>query len=211
MGSFDLHLHLHTGAVVDGVELPGDEEFEPSMIQICVPPPPYSRPAASEWDFVGVGAGGNVWILPESQIGGVPFLGISSEELDAGDWVGDIVWSVNAIVSGPPGGQVSIWQNDLFGPAVKVSSADGLPDSFATITGSHGHYNYGFTAPGLYQIEFQALGIHATDGTVTGSAVFNFLVKPVPEPGSLTLFAVGAAALAPACRRRHGAERQRAG
>ncbi|MEJ5258734.1 MAG: TIGR03769 domain-containing protein [Anaerohalosphaeraceae bacterium] len=50
-------------------------------------------------------------------------------------------------------------------------------------------YNWGFSAPGLYEIEWTAEALLADQTPVSASAVFSFRV--VPEPISLLLLAVG--------------------
>ena len=72
-------------------------------------------------------------------------------------------------------------------------------DSFSVSANGHTHRTVFFTEPGLYQVGIQAAGLNG--GTsVSGSAVYSFQV--VPEPSSLALAGLGAAALAVAARRR---------
>lgn len=193
--TFELHIHLHSGAVVDGVTLGTDEEYDPGDVTILVTTQT-ARPAGSQFDFTGTGAGQPLWRLFSTLVPGTPFLGLSSEELDSADWVGgELLWEVTSLVSAPAGGQFSLWQSDLSGPSVLAASFNGLPGSFSLPAGGHAHANFGFTAPGLYQVEFTVTGEHETDGRITGTGVFTFQVAAVPEPGGLTLAAIAACGL----------------
>ena len=182
-GTLNLHFHAHAGATINGVDIPADEEFEPTDVVTIVPGPAQPRPVGAAFDFIGVGAGAPLWRLPQSPQAGVPFLGIASEELDPADWTGEMTWSLLSVVA-PPGGEFSLWKSTIGGPVVELSTADGIL-SFTDPIGSHAHYNYGFTQSGTYLLEFGASAFHNIDGAVSGSGVYTFNV--VPEPSTLTL------------------------
>jgi surface-anchored protein len=75
-------------------------------------------------------------------------------------------------------------------------------DSFAVPAEGHAHRTLFFTQPGLYQVGIQAAGLNGST-SVSGSAVYNFEV--VPEPSTLALAALAAAAGIPLARlRRRG-------
>jgi surface-anchored protein len=201
-GALELHGHLHAGALVDGVALGADEEYAPSGFTVLVPDPSIARPAGATWDFTGTVSGSPLWFLPQSQDASKPFLGIGSEELDPADWTGSLSITLNS-VSGP--GQFSVWQNGTFGdPSVRMSTADGISgaDQLLLSAGGHAHYNFGFTAPGLYEVTFTASGVHAVDGTVSDTGTFVFAVQAVPEPSEYALVAGFAGVAFAAWRRR---------
>jgi surface-anchored protein len=143
---------------------------------------------------------------------GTPDLGLATEELVPGDW-SRISWSLG-VTSMPAGGNFSLWRldsNDPFGGAIEplFSTADPAAtannNAFFKDPGSHAHYNYAFTAAGLYEIEFITSGTHNTDGFKSDSATFLFAVgdvTAVPEPGSLLLLGSGAIGLVAGIRRR---------
>lgn len=223
-GQLFLHYHFGSNAVVNGTPLSTDAEFDHGDATTIVPQSwssgsqssPFPRPAGSQWDFIGNAAGDPVWILPQTSVSGVPFLGIATDDLDPADWTGPITWSVTGLnYTGPGNGQFSTRQQGLSNPTVFASTADGLPDSWTQGTGSHDHFFYGFTALGTYDVQFTASGTHATDGLRADTATFRFQVGPqavpeppqvVPEPSSLALLGsgVGAAALVRAWRRKKG-------
>jgi surface-anchored protein len=107
------------------------------------------------------------------------------------DWSGGIgMRLVN--MSGPSGGQFSLWQNDLFGsPTVFMRTSDGLSgaDSILRPVGTHAHYNYGFTAEGLYTLTLEFTGTHMVDGPQSYTASYTFGVNAVPEPEEYAVLA----------------------
>lgn len=149
-----LHFHLGVGAVVGGTPLGGDAEFEPEDLATFVANPPDIRLAGASWDFLGIAAGEQYWRLPQSPNATRPFLGIATEELEFGDWT-DVSFALTN-VSGP--GEFALWQGNSANTVVTdvfFASADGLDSSDVLAIpdlsiGGHDHYNWGFTAPGLY-------------------------------------------------------------
>ena len=73
LGGWDLHIHDET----DLTEYAPDEAFLGVGWQAQ-----QARPAGVQFDFIGVGAGDPVWILPQVQDPSLLFLGLGAEELD---------------------------------------------------------------------------------------------------------------------------------
>jgi surface-anchored protein len=132
------------------------------------------------WDFLGADQGEPVWFMPQTNDPAKPFFGFATDTLNIPQWSGPITWSLEEIVSVPIDSHVSLWQTDFFGnPTVKYASFDGIDpieDSFTQGVGGHDHYNWGFTKPGVYHVRLGAKGTRVGGGTVTGTAVFTFLV-----------------------------------
>jgi surface-anchored protein len=139
-----------------------------------------TRLPGSQWDFIGVGSGANYWRLPKDQNISVLFLGLSTEELNASDFVSPITFTLLGVTgtSGSPApGFFSVWNTGDLGPVPLMSTAVGTtPNSLSVAAGSHSHFNYGFTAPGLYNVEFKvsstlspSLGGELVEGTTTYS------------------------------------------
>jgi surface-anchored protein len=164
---------------------------------VRVPDPSVPRPAGSQWDFLGAAASQPIWFDPQVQEPGKPFLGFATDLLSTANWPSGLTWSLTAILSRPSGGEFSLWQTGFFGsPEVKFDTADGIDptndDNFAQSAGGHDHYNWGFTKPGVYQLELTATGTHASNGQASGSGVFTFYVtNAVPEPGGALLALIG--------------------
>ncbi|WP_200390299.1 choice-of-anchor M domain-containing protein [Roseibacillus ishigakijimensis] len=88
------------------------------------------------------------------------------------------------------GGHFALWENGNFGEAeVYYNTADGLSaeDEIPTLpAAAHSHFNWGFTAPGTYELELEAMGRLRGTGTETRAAqVFQFVV---PHSGVLSSF-----------------------
>lgn len=161
-----------------------------------------SAPGSGPFAFLG-GAGDDVWIFPQTENPDALFLGLSTEEVSASDFVGNIDFSLVS-VSGP--GDFILYQTDSFGsPTVYMNSSDGFAsDNVALSPGAHAHYNWAFTAEGVYEVTFQASGV-LNDGfdtpTMSAPTTYRFGINQVPEPGHYALFA-GLAFMAAAWRLR---------
>lgn len=192
-GELALHLHVHTGATVDGAPLASDGEFEPGEVAILVSTSAYS--VQSSADLVagtGVGLGSGLWRLPENNNPLLPFLGFGAEELSAGDWLGNLSYSLVGVSSPSGNGQFSVYQSDgLGGWNFFMSTADGGitgADKIEIAAEGHDHYNFTFSEAGNWTVDLVATGTHAVDGTQTsGMFSFNFVVTPEP---SRSLFAM---------------------
>lgn len=190
-GEFDLHVHQ---------ELPIAAEYAPEeAIFLVGSAASVTSPGGAFSSLLGP-AGSPAWVIPTSQVTGLPFIGFGTEELTDTDWLGNISLKLTA-VNGP--GAFSIWSVGSFGtPTVLASNSDGLTsnDQLSLIPGSHGHFNIGFTQPGAYEVTFEAAGVHATDGAkLSTPATYRFEV--VPEPSSWALLGLGTAALLFGARR----------
>jgi surface-anchored protein len=157
------------------------------------------RPVGAQFDFIGVGAGDPVWILPQVQNPSLNFLGLAAEELDPDDlfedWdpdgsggVASARWFRFDLVSVVGPGDFSVWLNG--GPSVAFATSDGVTsaDRAFVLAGGHTDYNWAFTQPGTYEVSFTATGTLA-GGTLSTSApaTYTFLVAAAPEPASLAL------------------------
>jgi surface-anchored protein len=192
-GDWDLHVHQ---------EEPAEMEYEPDEVILQIGANAQATvPADPNFSFLG-NPGDPVWILPKSEDPELIFLGIGTEELDPGDWTGNITLTLGG-VDGP--GRLAIWDTDLFGaPLLMMNSGDGIDasDSLELIPGSHAHFFWGFSAPGDYSVTFEALGIFDGLETASGPVSYNFSV--VPEPGTSALLLLGLGGLAMFEWRRRG-------
>lgn len=180
-----------------------------------------SRPAGATWDFIGAAAGADIFVLPQTEIHGLPFLGISAEGTNPGliaittpndprlggatgrfmqFQLTDVVYSGPA---DPLSAQVAGWTTGPGGdPTVWFSSIGGLTadDRVFFEAGDHLHLNWSFTEPGTYTLTWRASTILA-DSTVALSEPVQTTFEVVPEPGTVALLTVGLLGLA-AWRRR---------
>lgn len=183
--AWDLHVH-------DGEN---NVEYEPNDALLVVTPLAMTLvPAGAQWNFLG-NAGDTIWQLPKSEIEGVVFLGLGTEEIASGLFVGN---QINLTLTGWSGpGNFALFDVDEFGDLSNLwmSTQDGLSgaDNVSLATGGHAHYLWAFTAPGDYTLTFTAGGTLVEDSLATSSGPVNyqFQVQPVPEPGAATLLGLG--------------------
>lgn len=185
-------------------------QFAGSNTRLTIPNNP-------NFSFLG-NPGDPVWILPQSQDPAKLYLGISTENktsqagwtgvgvpndflvrgVDAGIFQGDQVTLTLTGLRGPAGGHFFLYQASAFGaPAVSMNTRDGLgaADARTLGTNGHDHYNWAFSATGLYELTFQASGVLAADGQTLTSAPFTYFfgveTTVVPEPSTWALLLAG--------------------
>lgn len=143
-----------------------------------------SLPEGGEYDFTGAKAGEDVWVVPQTQIQQVPWLGWSTQspavtrEVDRG---------INLEYGGHQGdGQFTLFlQAGNFGKAQQLwSSASAEPQAVWVDLKTHTHANWVFTKPGVHLVK-----VHLKAKLVNGTEV------DIPK---VLRFAVGGADVAQA-------------
>ena len=169
-GGFEAHVH----------DEERDIEYEPEEVTIFVRNSAKAVvPTNPAFGFLG-SPGSTVWILPQTEDPTLPFLGYSTEELEAADWVGgQITWSL-VDVDGP--GEFALYTTDMFGnPTLIFDSDDPAPNTEHLPTGTHKHANWAFSAPGHYEVTVEYTGTHVDDGPVSTEVTYSFHVKVRPS------------------------------
>jgi surface-anchored protein len=174
--------------------------FAPDQVLLYAGPNAY-RGAPS---FLGVA---NAWILPQTQDPRLLYLGNNAEHtpVDVLDSYtetdsrvsgeGDARWIKVQVVDVRGPGAFFVWQTNSFGqPTMWVNTLQGVRpnDLFFTFPGGHIHYSWGFSAPGVYQVDLQSSAYLHYPDQPTRSAVttFTFCVEaadngdsgPAPPP-----------------------------
>jgi surface-anchored protein len=175
-----------------------------------------TRPAGSTWDFLGVPAGGTLYLWPQNNSPSRIYLGFGSDggTIPPGTLAsyfesdprvaGMAAWTKIELTglryepapdeSGPA--NFSLWQTGTFGgPTVWMSTADGLTSTDATwlLEGGHAHYNWGFTKRGYYQLDFKFSGyLNGSNEYIESTTqTFHFGVEyqplAIPEPAVVPL------------------------
>lgn len=117
-----------------------------------------TRPAGSQWNFLGVPAGESVWILPQSQNPNLLYAGASTLSAP-GVFTGGITFQLWDM-QGP--GEFSLYTTNSFGtPTARMATSNGISPTTDRVTlaaPGHAHFNWAFTAPGIYQLDVSARG-----------------------------------------------------
>ena len=94
--------------------------------------------------------GSSVWLIPSTQIAGVPWLGLNSqrEEIVTGT-TGPVQFTLDA-VEGP--GRVAVFNAGALGSGVGEHVFDGPGTGYTLGANTHAHQNWVFTAPGTYTL-----------------------------------------------------------
>ena len=105
--------------------------------------------APADLGFVAT-PGSSVWLIPSTQIAGVPWLGLNSqrEEIVTGT-TGPVEFTLDA-VEGP--GRVAVFNAGALGSGVGEHVFDGPGTGYTLGANTHAHQNWVFTAPGTYTL-----------------------------------------------------------
>lgn len=191
-GHWEIRYHFHDedGARASGGGTPAfpgspfQAEWEAADLTMFInsglPAAQRVRASGNQWNFTGVAEGETFYVLPASEVAGLPFLGFSAEGKPF-----DITFSLGAVTSTSTGGHISGWILDGDGNMYPAwSSYDSASNvGFTVPAGAHEHMFIGFSQLGDYTAQITA----------------------VPEPTSLGLAAaagLGLAAFAWTRRRR---------
>lgn len=193
-GGLTAGYHFDPGTVVDGVPVTASQgvDYDASQVITWIQDPAISSPPPlGTWSFLGSAAGQPIWVIPQTQSQDItkPWLGTNTENLTTTDWTGPLSITLKSITA-PVDGYFSLFTSGAFGePQLKFDTFDGLgaDDVLAHPLGSHVHYNWLFTQPGLYEMTLGISGVHVTDGLRETSVTLTFGVVDVPEPGAAML------------------------
>lgn len=138
--------------------------------------------APAGFGFLGTQTGQDFYQLPAAQDPNLPYLGLSAESVSStaidsyspaaesggrvsatGKYVRLTLHDVKGANGTAAPGHFSAWQVPLSSPVVFMASSDGINtgdgaagDSLWLLAGGHQHFNYGFSAPGRYEVTFRA-------------------------------------------------------
>jgi len=204
--------HVHTDALG---ELAAD-----GVLIVAEPDALRTTPVGPEWAFLGAGA--ESYLLAESENPALPYLGIAAEEVPGGTLasypnadprVGATgAWVKLQLVGyrGPAGAHFSVYNSGSPDPTVWMATSDGIGagDSVFVLQGSHGHFNFAFSAAGNYEVDLVASGFLDANGngtydpgidpyTESGVTTYYFQIDPSGGPTPVDLPADELAPVAP--------------
>ena len=94
--------------------------------------------------------GQDVWMIPATQIRGVPWLGMNSQREEiVTETSGQVRFSL-LDVQGP--GNVAVFESGSLGAGIGTHVFDGAGTSYTLSANTHAHQNWVFTEPGSYQL-----------------------------------------------------------
>ncbi len=184
IGYEDGNWHLHIGRHQD---LP-PAEYAPDEVVLLVGPAAGTLiPPGQAFGFLGE-PGAPAYILPQVENPALLFLGLDTEELPAGMFTNNQVRLTLKSIAGP--GHFALYEVSALGfPAVLLNSRDGVSpaDGVVLATGEHRHVNWAFSAPGIYELVFDASGTLAATGQFTTSQPATCTLKVLGEAPKLHL------------------------
>jgi surface-anchored protein len=195
----ELHWHFDGSGILDGARAdtltgfdPDDGiEFEPDEIAILVTDA-NKMVLGQAYSWLGNVASDEIWILPQSNVPGRPFLSLAGEELSNATFSDASLFLID--VTGP--GNFAAGQFNGFTPEpIWVSNNGfGIDDeiNIGVGDGAHDHFFYAFTQPGIYDIELTGEADLIAGGSETDTGTFRFVVgnvTAIPEPSSWAVLA----------------------
>lgn len=181
---FALHVHDHDNGI----------HFEPGDVVLQVNASSFFASPGALTSVLGAMA----YILPSTQENDMLYAGISADG-PAGTFQNNR-FAIRMVSAGAFNPGNFVLYRFTGGGALQVGlEAFGGSASVNEVTvpiGGHEHWNWGFSAPGIYTFEFEGRGVKTADLSVlqTSREIFTFSV--IPEPASGALLVVGMAAFA---------------
>lgn len=150
-GHFDLGPAIENGTLVARVKDDRSQPaqwVDPSSLTVALSDAARIT-APADLGFVAT-PGSSVWLIPSTQIAGVPWLGLNSqrEEIVTGT-TGPVQFTLDA-VEGP--GRVAVFNAGALGSGVGEHVFDGPGTGYTLGANTHAHQNWVFTAPGTYTL-----------------------------------------------------------
>jgi surface-anchored protein len=156
------------------------------------------RPEGESYDFLGVPAAQSLYIWPQSgSTLAVPELGIGGSGIEGGtlasyensalmDTLGAWVEVRMVDLRGPDDASFSVFDVGQSGVTALLTSSDGIVESDALyiLEGSHQHFSFAFTKPGVYEVDLVASGYRDHNG----NGLYDAAVDPYVESGIETVY-----------------------
>lgn len=184
--------HFDFGAIIEGDQLvprvkddrsnPPEWVHPESLVFALGSTAEQTVPEGASYSFLG-SPGETVWMIPQTQVSGVPWLGWNTQhETVRSNVDGQVTFTLDD-VDGP--GELLIYLTDSFGGVGEriLGTAGGFPSTFRVPLNVHAHGNWAFTEPGSYRV------------TITQSATLNS-GQTVSAAGTL-VFEIGGPTTAP--------------
>ena len=181
----ELALHIHDHAT--------ESHYEPADVIIQVNENTLFAPPSGLVSVLGAEA----YILPATQEDGMLYGGVSAE--GPLGFFQNNRFTIRMVSAGTdnPGNFVLYRFSGGGVLQVGLQSVGGVAsnETFSVPINGHEHWNWGFSAPGTYTFEFQALGIKTIDFSILETPTELFTFQVIPEPSSRALCLVAMAVM----------------
>lgn len=178
-GHFDFGAQIESGKLVPRVKDDRTQPpkwVDPSSLSFALGAKAEQKvPAGTAYSFLG-SAGSTVWLIPQTQVDGVPWLGWNTQDESVRNQVkGSVTFTLDR-VNGP--GKLGVYLTDSFGGVgeKKFGNMAGFPSSFNVQLNVHAHGNWAFSAPGTYTVTMTQTAILTSGQKVSAPATLTFTV-----------------------------------
>ena len=213
------HGHIDLGglAVAEGIELMARDDTGGTPVWRRTEDMPLvlgdaaleQLPQSDEFSFVGASAGDMVWVVPQTEVPGVPWLGWNTQAPSLIAAIGgenpSATAGVTLSITGHQGpGEFSLFLHQAGFGAPEVLAATAKPTAVASPTGffvplhTHTHANWVFTEPGVHAIGLELSAPSATGEMLRSHAVLRFAVGDGTDPAEAAALTWDPEAAAPA-------------
>ncbi len=174
---------VHLGVHWEDPDTGAEAHYEPGDVILEVGNAAYTNTSAFNSTIVSL-LGSNAWILP---VGGkATQLGVIDGGVARSGFAGAATFTMLGAGPNNPG-NFALFASDS--SISLFSTGDTVGTNSFSLPGGHVHYNWGFSAPGIYTFDMQA-----TYGGLQ-SAVETYTFNVVPEPSTYALLGAGAGIL----------------
>ncbi|RRC96334.1 TIGR03773 family transporter-associated surface protein [Schaalia canis] len=112
-------------------------------------------------------SGSKVWMIQQTQVKDVPWLGMNSQREEiVNRTTGEVTFTLES-VDGP--GKVAVFESGTLGSGVGKMVFNGAGSSYTLSANTHAHHNWLFTAPGTYTMTI-SMEVQSTSGELKGSS-----------------------------------------
>ncbi|WP_244927941.1 TIGR03773 family transporter-associated surface protein [Nocardioides sp. W7] len=178
-GHLDFGAHVVGGALVPKVKDDRQQPsawVDPASVRLVLGSSAEQQvPGDPSYSFMGK-PGDTVWMMPQTQVADVPWLGWNTQDESVRSQVDGSVRFTLDSVSGP--GKLAVYLTDSFGGIGEKTfgNAAGFPSSFDVPVNVHAHGNWVFTAAGTYAVTITQTAKLTSGASVSGTATLAFTV-----------------------------------
>ncbi|MCZ9309539.1 choice-of-anchor M domain-containing protein [Corynebacterium uberis] len=139
-------------------------------------PLPEASEGGKDYQFTGAKPGAQVWVIPQTQVTGVPWLGWNTQAPSLGEQVDTGVDLEFMGHQGPGHFSVFLQAGGFAAPQKVWTSTEDAPQKAWVEMNSHAHANWVFTQPGIHLVAVRATATLRDGTTASTTRVLRFAV-----------------------------------